>query len=117
MMEARTLAQFAGYTSRVSELFDVLEDVNKGKYERTMVADNSKSAPGASSLIKKPTIVDTALLPGTVVEADNVIQFDRVPIVTPNGDVLIRELSFEVTHAHFFFVGTVLIVSCRSSRA
>ncbi len=27
---------------------------------------------------------------------DNVIKFDQVPLVTPNGDVLINSLSFEV---------------------
>jgi ATP-binding cassette, subfamily D (ALD), member 3 len=27
---------------------------------------------------------------------DNIIKFDRVPLVTPNGDILIEELSFEV---------------------
>ncbi|KAA0201405.1 hypothetical protein HAZT_HAZT004205 [Hyalella azteca] len=33
---------------------------------------------------------------GSVVIADNLIKFDRVPLATPNGDVLIDELSFEV---------------------
>lgn len=33
---------------------------------------------------------------GTVQEADGIIKFDQVPVVTPNGDVLVRSLSFEV---------------------
>lgn len=33
---------------------------------------------------------------GEIVEMDHIIKFDHVPIVTPNGDVLIRSLSFEV---------------------
>jgi ABC-type uncharacterized transport system fused permease/ATPase subunit len=30
-----------------------------------------------------------------------VIRFDRVPIVTPNGDVLVRDLSFQVKYEDF----------------
>lgn len=33
---------------------------------------------------------------GTIVFQDNVITFEKVPLVTPNGDVLLRELTFEV---------------------
>jgi ATP-binding cassette, subfamily D (ALD), member 3 len=38
------------------------------------------------------------LIPGAgrLVIQDNIIKFDRVPLVTPNGDILIEELSFEV---------------------
>ena len=33
---------------------------------------------------------------GRIIEADHIIKFEGVPIVTPNGDVLVRSLSFEV---------------------
>ena len=33
---------------------------------------------------------------GKVVLQDKMIKFDRVPLVTPNGDVLVEEMSFEV---------------------
>lgn len=38
------------------------------------------------------------LIPGAgkVVNEDNVIRFENVPLVTPNGDVLVKELNFEV---------------------
>lgn len=47
------------------------------------------------SLIEKSTM---PLVPGTgkVVFQDNIIRFHKVPLVTPNGDVLINELTFEV---------------------
>ena len=32
---------------------------------------------------------------GKVIEADD-IQFENVPIVTPNGDILVKSLSFHV---------------------
>ncbi|KAF9973410.1 ATP-binding cassette sub- D member 3 [Actinomortierella ambigua] len=89
ILAGRDLTRFAGFTSRVSELFDVLEDVNKGRYERTMV-----SKDGASSASKS---VDTKGLRGKVVTQDGVIVFEKVPIVTPNNDLLVPELSFKVT--------------------
>lgn len=33
---------------------------------------------------------------GRIIYQDKIIRFDKVPLVTPNGDVLIQELSFEV---------------------
>lgn len=38
------------------------------------------------------------LIPGAgrIINKDNVIHFDHVPLVTPNGDVLVEDMSFEV---------------------
>ena len=33
---------------------------------------------------------------GRIIYQDKIIRFDKVPLVTPNGDVLIKELTFEV---------------------
>lgn len=33
---------------------------------------------------------------GTVVYEDKIIRFESVPLITPNGDVLVKELNFEV---------------------
>jgi len=33
---------------------------------------------------------------GRIITKDNVIKFEKVPLVTPNGDILVEELSFEV---------------------
>eukprot|EP01119_Soliformovum_irregulare_P005398 TRINITY_DN17164_c0_g1_i1.p1 TRINITY_DN17164_c0_g1~~TRINITY_DN17164_c0_g1_i1.p1 ORF type:complete len:680 (-),score=227.65 TRINITY_DN17164_c0_g1_i1:69-2108(-) len=80
----RELSHFAGYTDRVALLSDVLDDLNKGKFERTIVSEN-KGKFGTPK--------------GTVVIRDSdqpIIRFDQVPIVTPNGDVLVPSLSFEV---------------------
>lgn len=84
VLAGRELSRLAGFTSRMTELTMVLGDLNQGKYTRTMVS-NSSSADG-----------DIAPCKGLISFQDNVIKFDRVPLVTPNGDVLVRELSFEV---------------------
>lgn len=90
ILAGRDLTRFAGYTSRVSELFDVLEDIKKGRYERTMVSKGESSSSTSQS-------VNTKDLKGKVVTQDGVIIFEKVPIVTPNNDVLVEELSFKVT--------------------
>lgn len=84
VLAGREMSRLAGFTSRMNELILVLADINNGKYERTMVS-NSESA-------------DSIIGPGrgTMTFRDNVINFEKVPLVTPNGDVLVKELTFEV---------------------
>lgn len=84
-LAGREMTSLSGFTARVTELMNVLEDLNKGHYERTMVTDNGLN----SSSILKPGS-------GKVIFKDHMIKFEKVPLVTPNGDVLIKELSFEV---------------------
>ncbi|XP_063704708.1 ATP-binding cassette sub-family D member 3 [Culicoides brevitarsis] len=84
VLAGREMSRLAGFTARMTELIKVLNDINNGRYERTMVS-NSESA-------------DSKIGPGRGVMAyrDNVIHFEKVPLVTPNGDVLVKELTFEV---------------------
>ncbi|XP_068676125.1 ATP-binding cassette sub-family D member 3-like [Montipora foliosa] len=95
VLAGRELTTLAGYTSRVSQLMHVLKDLNKGKYQRTMVTTPDSLNEGDN----KPEKISAAYLDpnkGEIVEVDHLIRFESVPLVTPNGDVLIRELSFEV---------------------
>uniref|UniRef100_A0A8C0HIG6 ATP binding cassette subfamily D member 3 n=1 Tax=Chelonoidis abingdonii TaxID=106734 RepID=A0A8C0HIG6_CHEAB len=75
------------FTARITELMQVLKDLNRGRYQRTMVSQHEKG--------KTQTI---PLIPGTgeIINTDNLIKFDHVPLATPNGDILIRDLNFEV---------------------
>lgn len=84
VLAGRELSRLAGFTSRMTELTHVLRELNQGKYERTMVS-NSSSADAEIAPCK-----------GIISFQDNVIRFDKVPLVTPNGDILVRELTFEV---------------------
>uniref|UniRef100_A0A8C4N9F2 ATP-binding cassette, sub-family D (ALD), member 3a n=1 Tax=Eptatretus burgeri TaxID=7764 RepID=A0A8C4N9F2_EPTBU len=86
VLAGREMARLAGFTARITELIEVLEDLGAGKYQRTMVT-NSQGDVSAPPLIPGS---------GKVIIADNIIRFDRVPLTTPNGDVLIHQLSFEV---------------------
>ncbi|KAL7032158.1 hypothetical protein ACKWTF_007240 [Chironomus riparius] len=84
VLAGREMSRLAGFTQRMDELVKVLNELNSGKYVRTMV-NNSISAD-----------MDIEVGKGIISFQDNIIKFDRVPLVTPNGDILVKELSFEV---------------------
>jgi len=81
MLAFKEVSELAGYTERVSEMLTVFEDVKVGRYERQMVKSNAK--------------LDLTSQKGIAVESD-IIKFENVPIVSPNGDILIANMSFEV---------------------
>ncbi|VEN44281.1 unnamed protein product [Callosobruchus maculatus] len=80
VLAGRDLSKLAGFTARVTQLRKVLAELNDGKYQRTMVAGSEQLRPNGGKMIFK----------------NNLIKFDRVPLITPNGDVLIPELTFEI---------------------
>jgi ATP-binding cassette subfamily D (ALD) protein 3 len=93
VLAGREMTQLAGYTARVTDLIDVLKDLNHGTYKRTMI--NHSPAQQSSTAAQEPSL---PFVPGTgeLIEMDNIISFDHVPLVTPNGDVLVQALTFEV---------------------
>lgn len=93
VLAGREMTRLAGFTSRVTEILKVLKDLNSGKYERTMVTDGKENE--SQKTVNKNAL---PLIPGAgrIIFQDNIIKFDQVPLITPNGDVLVEELSFEV---------------------
>jgi len=83
----------AGFTQRVTELVTVLKELDAGRYKRSMVSDQSFGL-GQTQAISADA--DFGPNQGKIVLADHIIKFDRVPLVTPNGDILLRTMSFEV---------------------
>ncbi|XP_067934447.1 ATP-binding cassette sub-family D member 3-like [Watersipora subatra] len=84
----RDMTTLAGFTGRITKLMQVLDDLNRGRYQRTMVKDSSRDSQSKIANLKPGS--------GTVRHQDHVIRFDQVPLVTPNGDVLADEMTFEV---------------------
>jgi len=94
MFSYKEITELAGYTSRVSTLLDVIEDVQAGHFEKKLVS-SVDTAENAAVLRSR----------GTIIEGDD-IEFKDVPIVSPNGDVLVRKLSFSVKPGeHLLIVG------------
>ncbi|XP_066994225.2 ATP-binding cassette sub-family D member 3 isoform X2 [Anabrus simplex] len=101
VLAGREMTRLAGFTQRVTEIIKVLQDLNQGHYERTMVTDNKGNAsdgPTENGLIKSKKGLPLSLIPGSgrIIFQDNIIRFEKVPLVTPNGDLLVEELTFEV---------------------
>ncbi|KAI9220540.1 adrenoleukodystrophy protein [Blastocladiella britannica] len=108
------LSELSGYTARVIELLETLDDVMAGKYVKQTVGsstaevskrsllplpDSVGGSEGSRAAVKvAPAAMDkTTLLAsrGEVHEA-KWIEFHEVPIVSPNGDVLVEKMSFHV---------------------
>ncbi|XP_065834152.1 ATP-binding cassette sub-family D member 3-like [Oscarella lobularis] len=96
VLAGREMTKLAGYAARVSELMVVLQDLNRGMYQRTMVTNHNHGQ--TESTQNETDDPGQPLVPGsgTLILQDHVIKFDHVPLVTPNGDVLVKNLDFEV---------------------
>ncbi|KAI9733544.1 MAG: hypothetical protein M1834_003145 [Cirrosporium novae-zelandiae] len=94
MFSYKEITELAGYTSRVASLLDVMDDVTAGRFEKKLVS-SAGTEENAAVLRGR----------GEVTEGED-INFVDVPIVSPNGDVLVRKLSFNVTPGdHLLIVG------------
>ncbi|XP_028288290.1 ATP-binding cassette sub-family D member 3a isoform X2 [Parambassis ranga] len=89
VLAGREMTRLSGFTARITELMKVLKELNAGKYERTMVSQHDTEKDTAEKLMLVPGS-------GQIVNRDNIIKFERTPLATPNGDILIRDLTFEV---------------------
>ncbi|CAJ0641077.1 6651_t:CDS:10 [Entrophospora sp. SA101] len=76
------------------QLLDVFEDVKNGRFEKKLVSSAS-TEENARILSGR----------GEIVESEN-IEFKNVPIVSPNGDVLLKSLNFSMKPGmHLLIVG------------
>ncbi|KAI5701175.1 hypothetical protein M8J75_006745 [Diaphorina citri] len=85
------IVELAGYTSRVAEMFDVFQQVGEGHFKRTIVS----SAKHKEAQLH---ICDGQIqIKGVVKDSlDGSFSLRNVPIVTPNGDVVVPSLSLTV---------------------
>ncbi|KAJ3227980.1 hypothetical protein HK099_007849 [Clydaea vesicula] len=90
MYSYKEVNELAGYTERVTELLQVFADISDGKLQKQKIADTDESF-----LLKR----------GKVILSDH-IEFKDVPIVSPNGDILVKSLNFHIEKGmHLLIVG------------
>lgn len=94
MFSYKEITELAGHTSRVAALLDVMDDIQAGQFQKNLVS-TATTEENAEVLRGR----------GNIVESED-IEFIDVPIISPNGDVLVRNLSFSVKpHEHLLIVG------------
>ncbi|CAG9321444.1 ABCD3_1 [Blepharisma stoltei] len=75
----KEIQSLIGYTSLIQEADDVLDELASGEYKREMILDSEFSNSERGRLI-----------------ISDKIKFEDVPIVSPNGDLLIKSISFTI---------------------
>ncbi|XP_072097263.1 ATP-binding cassette sub-family D member 2 isoform X2 [Mobula birostris] len=105
MSSYKEITELAGYTARVHNMFSVFDEVQRGIYKKSTISqefemDSSKVTKYglniASSLEQK----------GQVIDVDVGIICENVPIITPNGDVVVSRLNFKVDEGmHLLITG------------
>ncbi|WFD00814.1 ATP-binding cassette long-chain fatty acid transporter pxa2 [Malassezia yamatoensis] len=98
MYSYKELSELAGYTARLMELIEVMDDVENGKAKKSQVSSTNEQEK-----LKKEQVFSQR---GTIEENSNEVIFDQVPIVSPNGDVLLEKLSFHIHPGqHLLIIG------------
>ena len=98
----RELSSFAGYTARVANFMQVLDDMEHEKYVRKKIISPSDefSAPeGSEEKGEEKAVYSLEERKGRLVEIDRetpTIIFINVPIVTPNGDLLVKDVNLKI---------------------
>lgn len=74
-------------------MLETFEDMKKEHFVKEIISNSKENAEVLSSR-------------GEVIENDELIKFTDVPIVSPNGDILVKALSFQVRSGeHLLIVG------------
>ncbi|KAM7378052.1 hypothetical protein PAMA_013110 [Pampus argenteus] len=94
MSSYKEVTELAGYTARVHNMFVVFEDVQRGVYKRSSLS----ATTGGEKKSKPEMHIDGPLeIRGEVIDVDNGIVCENVPIITPNGDVVVSSLNLKIS--------------------
>lgn len=96
----KEVQNLAGYTTLIYEMDEVLEDLKNGRYKRVMVIQG-EDAKTQRNVVNEASCKGLAKM----IESDT-IMFKDVPILSPNGDVLVEKMNFEVSQGmHLMITG------------
>ncbi|CAF0996097.1 unnamed protein product [Adineta steineri] len=98
-------AKLAGHTDRVYTMLHVFDDCAHSNYQRTPIIPSDNPSECSSALAKRKISVDHRAK-GEIIESDEDIIAENVPIITPNGDIIVESLSLKITPAmHVLITG------------
>ncbi|KAG5685052.1 hypothetical protein PVAND_014254 [Polypedilum vanderplanki] len=92
MSSYKEIVELAGYTSRVSEMFQVFEEVSQGIYKKTTV-DDETATEGILEFKNGQPVANGKIFYDT----ENMsITLKNVPVVTPNCDIVVPNLTLTI---------------------
>lgn len=86
----KDVQNLAGYTTLINEMDEVLGDLKSGKFRRTQVT-MGEDGQCTQEALKLNDMSNR----GNIIPSEN-IQFEDVPILSPNGDILIDKMNFKI---------------------
>uniref|UniRef100_A0A8C5M1N3 ATP binding cassette subfamily D member 2 n=1 Tax=Leptobrachium leishanense TaxID=445787 RepID=A0A8C5M1N3_9ANUR len=104
MSSYKEVTELAGYTARVYNMFSVFNEVKKGIYKKALVQETNQIEENKE---RKGLHIDGPLeIKGKVIDVDHGIICENVPIITPNGDVVVSKLNIKVKEGmHLLITG------------
>ncbi|XP_073508271.1 ATP-binding cassette sub-family D member 2 [Phyllobates terribilis] len=101
MSSYKEVTELAGYTARVYNMFSVFNEVKKGIYKRSSIQETQNQIKKTGLHIDGPLEIK-----GKVIDVDHGIICENVPIITPNGDIVVSKLNIQVKEGmHLLITG------------